>query len=169
MPKFSGLDLATRRCAKPRNDGCRSFGRSGRPGHRLGTGPAGDALEINVLKRLIGNEPASLHALLEDFLGVVSAGPATIKGTAVADELGEIGSVAYRLKSSPRSVGALPLGDARRTGEQLAPGGQGSRGRGPRRRRSCGQRAAAAATRAVAKAASLLALGSELECVRMGR
>jgi hypothetical protein len=70
-------------------------------------GPDGEALDINVLKRLIGDEPASLHALFEDFLGTVSAGLATIKGTAVADDLGEIRSIVHRLKSSARSQSAL--------------------------------------------------------------
>jgi len=73
---------------------------------------AREVFDISVLKSLIGEEPAELHALLEDFLGAVSAGLATIKQTAVVDELRGIGSLAHRLKSSARSVGALPLGDA---------------------------------------------------------
>ena len=72
--------------------------------------PEHNVLDIGVLKRLIGEEPASLHALLEDFLGAVSSGLAAIQGT-TADDLAEIGTMAHKLKSAARSVGALPLGD----------------------------------------------------------
>jgi hypothetical protein len=47
--------------------------------------PDGGALDIEVLKRQIGNEPAAVHALLEDFLGPGSGELAISKGTAVAE------------------------------------------------------------------------------------
>jgi signal transduction histidine kinase/HPt (histidine-containing phosphotransfer) domain-containing protein len=78
---------------------------------RVQPSPDRSLLDISVLKRLIGEEPASLHALLEDFLGAVSSGLAAIEGTTAVDDLAEIGSMAHRLKSAARSVGALPLGD----------------------------------------------------------
>jgi signal transduction histidine kinase/HPt (histidine-containing phosphotransfer) domain-containing protein len=69
------------------------------------------ALNIDVLKTLIGNDPALLCTLLGDFIVAVTAGATAIRAAAAAGDFGEVGSVAHRLKSSARSVGALPLGD----------------------------------------------------------
>jgi len=71
-----------------------------------------EVLDINVLKGLVGNEPGSLYELLKDFLGALSAGMAGISAAAAAEGFDDVGSIAHRLKSSSRSVGALPLGDA---------------------------------------------------------
>jgi len=74
--------------------------------------PGRGVLDINVLKDLVGDEPGSLYELLKDFLGALSAGMAGIRSAAGAEGFDEVGSLAHRLKSSSRSVGALPLGDA---------------------------------------------------------
>jgi signal transduction histidine kinase/HPt (histidine-containing phosphotransfer) domain-containing protein/ActR/RegA family two-component response regulator len=74
--------------------------------------PGREILDINVLKGLVGDEPGSLHELLKDFLDALSAGMAGIRAAAAVEGFDEVGPIAHRLKSSSRSVGALPLGDA---------------------------------------------------------
>jgi HPt (histidine-containing phosphotransfer) domain-containing protein len=69
-------------------------------------------LDINVLKKMVGDEPGTLYELLKEFLGALSAGMDSIKSAAGAEGFDEVVSMAHRLKSSSRSVGALPLGDA---------------------------------------------------------
>ncbi|MFK2875701.1 response regulator [Rhodanobacter hydrolyticus] len=77
------------------------------------TEPAQDrpTLDINVLKNLIGDEPALLYVLLKDFLDALMTGMAAIRKAAAGDDFGEVGAMAHRLKSSSRSVGALQVGD----------------------------------------------------------
>jgi signal transduction histidine kinase/HPt (histidine-containing phosphotransfer) domain-containing protein len=74
--------------------------------------PGREALDINVLKKMVGDEPGTLYELLKEFLGALSAGMDSIKSAAGAEGFDEVVSMAHRLKSSSRSVGALPLGDA---------------------------------------------------------
>ena len=78
---------------------------------RVEAEPQRRALDINVLKRLIGDEPASLHSLLEDFLRAAVAGITALRAALAANDFGEVGSIAHQLKSSARSVGALSMGD----------------------------------------------------------
>ena len=106
----------------------------------------GGALDIDVLTRQIDDEPTALHAPPEDFLGPVSGEPTIINGPAVADEFGEIGSAAHRLKSSARSVGAAHWAMLAPNWRTARVGGTRRSRRGQRRRRSCGPRAAATAT-----------------------
>jgi signal transduction histidine kinase/HPt (histidine-containing phosphotransfer) domain-containing protein len=81
-------------------------------GEQVQPPPGREVLDINVLKGLVGDEAGSLYELLKDFLGALSDGMAGIRSAAAAEDFDEVGSMAHRLKSSSRSVGALPLGDA---------------------------------------------------------
>jgi two-component system sensor histidine kinase/response regulator len=78
---------------------------------------AGDAnvaalpLQVEILQRLIGEEPAMILELLQDFLVVMRAAAKEINELYAAKDLPAIATIAHRLKSSARSVGALHLGD----------------------------------------------------------
>ena len=71
----------------------------------------GLALDVRVLKALVGNEPQVIREFLRDFR--VSAGQALtqMRAACQARQATEVGALAHRLKSSARSVGALALGE----------------------------------------------------------
>ncbi|MDT8364084.1 MAG: ATP-binding protein [Nitrosomonas sp.] len=71
----------------------------------------GDVLDTNVLKTLIGDDPAMVVEFLQDFR--LSAGKISeqITDAAKDSQLDELKAAAHKLKSSARSVGALVLGD----------------------------------------------------------
>ena len=69
------------------------------------------ALDVSVLKALVGDEPQVIDEFLRDFR--VSAGEAALQMRAAcqARQTAVVESVAHRLKSSARAVGALALGE----------------------------------------------------------
>ena len=69
------------------------------------------AIDVNVLKALIGDGEAMLREFLHDF-GISTAKIAVELRTAcAAGQAAAAGAVAHKLKSSARSVGAMELGD----------------------------------------------------------
>jgi CheY-like chemotaxis protein len=73
----------------------------------------GEALPLQVatLHRLIGEDPAMILEFLQDFLGVMRVASKEINAVYAANNIPAIATIAHRLKSSARSVGALHLGD----------------------------------------------------------
>ncbi len=68
-------------------------------------------LQVATLHRLIGDDPAMILDFLRDFLAVMRAASAEINAVHAAKDLPAIATIAHRLKSSARAVGALHLGD----------------------------------------------------------
>lgn len=73
---------------------------------------AREVLNLNVLRGFIGDDPAPLRMLLEDFHHALLSATASIRAAVTTSDYGEVAAVAHRLKSSSRSVGAIALGDA---------------------------------------------------------
>jgi CheY-like chemotaxis protein len=69
------------------------------------------ALDVAVLKRLVGDDPAIIHDLLTGYTRATVQAAAELRTAAAAKDYAQIGAIAHKLKSSSRSVGALPLGD----------------------------------------------------------
>lgn len=69
------------------------------------------SLDVGVLIGMVGSEPAVLRELLGEYERSASSARAALEEALVADDLEQVGGIAHRLKSSSRSVGALPLGD----------------------------------------------------------
>jgi HPt (histidine-containing phosphotransfer) domain-containing protein len=76
-----------------------------------GKGNGADALDLDILRELVGADPA----LLREFLTIWQSSSAPLidelRQAFEAQDTGTISSVAHRFKSSSRSIGALPLGD----------------------------------------------------------
>lgn len=68
-------------------------------------------LDISVLEALVGRDPVVVEEFLADYLGSVSKAASEIEDAFAARDLPRLSALAHRLKSSSRSVGALPLGD----------------------------------------------------------
>ncbi|MFZ4536776.1 PAS domain S-box protein [Propionivibrio sp.] len=75
------------------------------------TGGALVAVNVNVLKALIGDDEAIVREFLHDFRLSALGIAVQIRTACVAGEASAAGMVAHKLKSSARSVGALALGD----------------------------------------------------------
>ena len=72
---------------------------------------AAAALDVDVLKALVGDEPAIVGEVLRDFR--ISAGKATaqMRVACRARQVADVAAIAHKLKSSARAVGALALGE----------------------------------------------------------
>jgi CheY-like chemotaxis protein/HPt (histidine-containing phosphotransfer) domain-containing protein len=68
-------------------------------------------LDVNVLKRLVGDDDAVVRQFLADFHASAVRMAAALRNACEAGEAAEAGAIAHKLKSSARSVGALRLGD----------------------------------------------------------
>ncbi len=71
----------------------------------------GRALDVAVLQRLVGNDPVVLHDFLSDYARTAAQAVAELRMAAAAKDHAQVAVTAHKLKSSSRSVGALPLGD----------------------------------------------------------
>jgi signal transduction histidine kinase/DNA-binding NarL/FixJ family response regulator/HPt (histidine-containing phosphotransfer) domain-containing protein len=74
------------------------------PGHR-------PAVDVAVLKNLVGHEPAVVRGILVDFRDSARRLAAQLRAGRDADDLPQIGAIVHKLKSSSRSIGAAALGD----------------------------------------------------------
>ena len=72
--------------------------------------PAARLVDITILAGLVGDDAATLHEFLADYLASARHLVAELRA-AGADDVKQIGATAHKLKSSSRSVGALGLGD----------------------------------------------------------
>jgi len=69
------------------------------------------SLDVNVLKGLVGNDAAVIRRFLTDFHSSAAGMAAALHNACLAGQAAEAGAIAHKLKSSARSVGALPLGE----------------------------------------------------------
>ncbi|TAN70409.1 MAG: response regulator [Methylobacter sp.] len=81
-------------------------------------------VDVNVLKALVGNDPAVVRELLHDFHSSATQIAAELKTAYVAGQAEQVGALAHKLKSSARSVGALALGELCAEIEQVGKAGQ---------------------------------------------
>ena len=72
----------------------------------------GEAIDVAVLVRLIGPEPAMLADFYVDFARSAAEALLAFEQALAAGSLGPAESVAHRLKGSARLIGATALGDA---------------------------------------------------------
>ena len=73
--------------------------------------PAGQLVEVSILKQLVGEDPATVHEFLAEYLKSSGKLMQEIQSAFAADDIYHVSAVAHKLKSSSRSVGALVLGD----------------------------------------------------------
>lgn len=73
--------------------------------------PAAVAVDVHVLERLVGNDPALIKEMLSDFRVSMNKIAAELHTSYQAGQLETAGALAHKLKSSARSVGALSLGE----------------------------------------------------------
>ncbi|SOD20755.1 response regulator [Nitrosomonas ureae] len=71
----------------------------------------GTPLDIHVLEQLVGNDPEMIKEMLLDFYTSAEKIAAELHMAYQASQLTTVGSLAHKLKSSARSVGALALGE----------------------------------------------------------
>jgi PAS domain S-box-containing protein len=69
------------------------------------------AVDIDVLKGIVGDDPEIVRELLADYQQSVGRLAAELRAHCAAGRGREAGAIAHKLKSSSRSVGALTLGD----------------------------------------------------------
>lgn len=70
------------------------------------------AVDVSVLKSLVGDDEEAVHQLLAEYLACLRQQGEELRRTASEGSLGQVGSVAHKLKSSSRSVGALAVAEA---------------------------------------------------------
>jgi PAS domain S-box-containing protein len=76
------------------------------------TSPAsGDALDVSVLKRLVGDDPAMIRDFLGEYRETAQRNVAALRDAADTGAAELVASIAHKLKSSSRSIGATTLGD----------------------------------------------------------
>jgi HPt (histidine-containing phosphotransfer) domain-containing protein len=74
--------------------------------------PAATAVDISILKALVGNDEDTVHELLAEYLASARRQAEELRRTTYEGDISLAGSIAHTLKSSSRSVGALALADA---------------------------------------------------------
>lgn len=92
----------------------------------LGAGEGGysaDVIDARVLPSFVGDDPAVIRQFMADFRGAVARLGAELRGAHATHDHVAIGAVAHKLKSSCRTVGAIALGDACASLENVSRGG----------------------------------------------
>lgn len=102
--------LGVLRAALQRWLGPQSAPRMGAAAAEAGTEPA-PALDIAVLKGLVGDDTAVVRSLLGDYIAGARTQMADLRAAAAAGDTARAAAIAHKLKSSSRSVGAAALGD----------------------------------------------------------
>ncbi|HEY8710123.1 MAG TPA: PAS domain S-box protein [Burkholderiaceae bacterium] len=72
---------------------------------------AAPALDVSVLKALVGDEPTVIGEVLRDFRVSAGKAAAQMRAACQARQASDVEAVAHKLKSSARAVGALALGE----------------------------------------------------------
>ena len=72
---------------------------------------SGVAVDVSVLKSLVGDDAGTVHEFLAEYLNTARAQAAEIVAGCDAECNSRVGAVAHKLKASSRAVGALALGD----------------------------------------------------------
>ena len=75
------------------------------------TGGENRAVDVHVLKVLVGDDEATIREFLHDFRLSAAKIAAELRAACAAGEAAAAGALAHKLKSSARSVGALTLGE----------------------------------------------------------
>ncbi len=68
------------------------------------------AVDVTVLKELVGDDEATIREFLHDFRLSAAGIAAELRSACTAGQAMAVGALAHKLKSSARSVGALALG-----------------------------------------------------------
>lgn len=68
-------------------------------------------IDITVLERLVGNDPAVIKECLQSFRKTATKTSGELKAAYSAGQTAQVGEAAHKLKSSARSVGAVFLGE----------------------------------------------------------
>ena len=68
-------------------------------------------VDVSVLKALVGDDPAMISELLQDFRLSATKIAAELRSACAAGQASASSAAAHKLKSSSRAVGALALGD----------------------------------------------------------
>ena len=69
------------------------------------------AVDVNVLKALVGDDEATIRDFLHDFRLSAAKIAVELRTACTAGQVADAGALAHKLKSSARSVGALALGE----------------------------------------------------------
>lgn len=80
------------------------------PGRRVGPLAPGEAFDVQALCDIVGDEPAVMVEIVACFEEVAVGTRARLLRAAANGDAAEAAMLAHTLKSSSRSVGALPLG-----------------------------------------------------------
>jgi two-component system sensor histidine kinase/response regulator len=75
------------------------------------SGAASAAIDVSVLKSLVGDDMDTVREFLAEFLHSARSQAAEIIASCEANDTDSVGAIAHKLKASSRSVGALALGD----------------------------------------------------------
>ncbi|TAN70407.1 MAG: PAS domain S-box protein [Methylobacter sp.] len=81
-------------------------------------------VDVNVLKVLVGEDPAVINEFLHDFCSSATQIAAELKTAYTAGQATQVGALAHKLKASAQSVGALALGELCADMEQVGKAGQ---------------------------------------------
>lgn len=73
--------------------------------------PYKPVLDLSVLKGLIGDDEALVHEFLSAYSTTAQRLGSELQHASAINDITRVGAIAHKLKSSSRSVGALPLGD----------------------------------------------------------
>ena len=73
--------------------------------------PASPPVDVNVLKSLVGDDPAVIREFLQDFRISAAKIAAELEAACNGGQAVQAGALAHKLKSSARSIGALTLGE----------------------------------------------------------
>ncbi|MEK7844739.1 MAG: response regulator, partial [Pseudomonadota bacterium] len=68
-------------------------------------------LNVHILEELIGNDPATIKEMLQDFRASAEKIAEDLRMAYQVEQFVTVGLIAHKLKSSARSVGALALGE----------------------------------------------------------
>ncbi len=68
-------------------------------------------VDIHVLEELVGDDPVTIDEMLQDYQASVAKAAAELREAYQSGRYPSVGSIAHKLKSSSRSVGALALGE----------------------------------------------------------
>jgi len=81
------------------------------PGYIASPDTAHIAVDVNVLKKLVGDDEEIIRDFLHDFRLSAAKIATELRTACAAGQAAAAGALAHKLKSSARSVGALTLGD----------------------------------------------------------
>lgn len=98
-------------------------GPEGEGGTSVQPGPAAGPVDVEVLKRLVGDDPATIRGLLQDFRRGAEETAAALKRACRDGQTAEAGALAHKLKSSAGSVGAMGLAELCAAMEQAGKAG----------------------------------------------